>query len=170
MERAGALGQPVGRSNGDLHSSTEAALGCAGRGVQLVTIRCSKYEEVDVAYWSISLFSGEPCCPGPVDIRSVNLVDTGECVAEHPRNAECLDEHVRQPNEVWAGRVGADESCSSDEPACDQAGSLGAFNLAVDGRIRDPGSLRELSQGVFDRRVAEDKRKQLGLLLRPEDR
>jgi hypothetical protein len=42
---------------------------------------------------------------------------------------------------------------------------VGAFDLAVDGRIRDPGSLGELSEAVLDRRVAEDERQQLGLLL-----
>ena len=52
----------------------------------------------------------------------------------------------------------------------DQAWSLGAFNLAVDRRIRDAGSLGEFSQAVLGRRITEEQRKQLGLLPRPEDR
>ena len=170
MERAAALRQPVGRSDGHLDSSPEPSLGRTGSGVHLVAVRPSKYEEVNVAHWSIALLTGEPCRPGPIDVRGVDPADAGERLAEHPWNAERLDENVGQTAEVRAGRVGADEPCSSDEPARDQARSLGAFNLAVDGRIRDPGSLGELSQAVLDRRVAEYERQQLGLLLRPEDR
>ena len=153
-----------------MDSSPKPALGRTSSGVHLVAVRSSEYEEVDVTHGSVTLFAGEPRGPGSVDVRSVDPADAGERLAEHPRNAERLDEHVRQSAEVRAGRVGADQPCPSDEPASDQARSLGAFNLTVDGGIRDPGSLGELSQAVLDRGVAEDERQQLGLLLRPEDR
>ncbi|MBI4933843.1 MAG: hypothetical protein HY828_08195 [Actinobacteria bacterium] len=165
MERAAALDQPVGCSDGDLDSSPEPALGRTDGGVHLVAVRSSEYQEVDVAHWSIALLTGEPCRPGPVDVGGVDPADAGERLTEHPWNAERLDEHVRQPAEVRAGRVGADEPCSSDEPTRHETRGHRAFDLAVDGGIRDPGSLGELSQAVLDRRVAEDERQQLGLLL-----
>ena len=170
MERSAALGQPAGRPDGDLDSSPEPALGRAGGGIHLVAVRSSKYEEVDVAHWSIALLSGELCRPGSVHIRGVDPSDAGQGLAEHPRNAERLDEHVRQAAEIRARWVGADEPCPSDEPARDQAGGVGALDLAVDRRIRNAGSLGELNKAVLDRRVAEDERQQFALLLRPEDR
>lgn len=170
MERAAARCQPVCRSNGRLDSSSEPSLGRAGGGVHLVAVRASEHEKVDVPDGSIALLAGEPCRPGAVDVRRVDPTKTGERLAEHPRNAECLDEHVRQPAEVRARRVGADEPCPSDEPTRHQTGCLGAFNLAMNGRIRDSGSLSEFGQALFGRRVAEDKRQQLGLLLGSEDR
>lgn len=170
MERAAALGQPVGRSDAHLDSSPEPVLGRAHGGVHVVAIRSSQYEEVDVAHGSIALLAGEPCCPGPVDVRGIDAADVCERVAEHPRHPERLDQHVREPGEVRACRVGADEPCSADEPTRDETRGRGAFDLAVDGRVRDPCSIGELDQAALGRRVAEDERQQLGLLLRPEDR
>lgn len=145
-------------------------LGRADGGVHLIAVRSSEYEQVDVAHGSIAPLAAEMRRPGAIDVRGVDSTDAGQRLAEYPRDAERLDQHVRQPAEVRARRICADEPCPSDESTRHQTRSHGAFNLSVNGRIRDAGSIGQLNQAVLGRRVAEYERQQLSLLLRPEDR
>ena len=140
-------------------------LGRADGRVHLVAVRSAEHEEVDVTHRPITRLAREPRRPRPIDVDGVDPPDFGERLAEHPRDTERLDQHVRQSAEVRAGLVGTDEAGSSDEPTRDEASGVGAFDLAMDRRIRDTGSLGELNQAVLERRVAEDECQQLGLLL-----
>jgi hypothetical protein len=83
---------------------------------------------------------------------------------------KCPGEHFSQPAVVGAGWVGPDEPGIADLPGCDQAGLLGALDLAVDRGVGDAESGRDLGQAEFQLRVAEQQREDLALLLRAQDR
>jgi hypothetical protein len=170
MERASALAEPVRRAYGHLHRPSEPSFRSARSCIQLIAVGAAEHEQVDVRHRAVACVTAEPRRPRPIDVCGNDSIDADEGLAEHPGHAERLDQHIRQSGKVRARRVGADEPRSSDKSTRDQAGRPGTLDLTMHGRIGDPGSVRQLCQRVFGGRVAEDEGKQLGLLLRSEDR
>ena len=94
----------------DSHGSPQVLLGRRDRRVQLVAVRRTENQNVDVAHSTVGAAAEEACCPGPVDVRSVDVVDAGERCGQDSGRAERLDQHVGQPAVVGAFGVGPHES------------------------------------------------------------
>ena len=121
VEVAGAGADPVGGPDSGLHGSPQALLGRRDRRVQLVAVRRTKNQDVDVADSTVGAGAEEACRPGPVDVRSVDVVDAGERCGQDSGRAERLDQHVGQSAVVGAVGVGPHESGVSDLAAGHEA-------------------------------------------------
>ncbi len=170
VERATPVGQPVGRSDGHLHSPTEPSLSLTHGCIDRIPVGDSQHQQVDIADRSVTFLARVSRRPRPVDVCRVDAVDGVEGLADHPGHAEGLDEDVGQSVEVGARLVGPNKSRPSDESARQQAGRSSTFDLAMNRRVRNPCPFGEFDQAVLGRRLTQDEREQLRLLLGAEDR
>jgi hypothetical protein len=125
------VGKPTSCTDADLNGAPKPNLCAAERGIQRVSIGFAQHQHVDIANWPLPGFTAKPSGPRSIDVRIIDTLNDNECLPNHPRNAERLDEHIRQTGKERAGRVGADDTGTADVAACDQAGGLRSFHLPV---------------------------------------
>jgi hypothetical protein len=108
---------------------------CSCAGVQLVSVRFAEDEHVDVPYRPLAGLPFMSGGPGSVDVSRGNPADGAQDVGKDGRDSERPGQHLSQPGVIRAGGIRPDEPGIPDLTRCDQAGLLGALNLAVDRRV-----------------------------------
>jgi hypothetical protein len=154
MEGSGTGGEPAGLTDGDLDLSAELG-GSPGSGfIEAVAVGIAEDEEVDVSDRTGSLVLVVAGGPGSEDEHFVDPWHVLEFRADDDWRSKGLEEDVGQLGVVGAVGVGPDQAQVAEAPAPHQTRPLCAFDLPVDGGIRQLKPFGQRGDGHFHVGVA----------------